>query len=86
MIKVLVRYCHVCRLVVVVAKKILAGDGPTLLCIWSKNWKSVPMNTVIMDLLLYKYCRICPDDFAVDMVASGQKTTIQHPELATFCL
>lgn len=76
MIKVLVMHCHGCRLVAVVAKKILAGDGPTLLCIWSKNCKSVPMNTVIMDLLPYKCCRICLDNSAVDITASRQKTMI----------
>lgn len=84
MIKVLVIYCHGCRLVVVAAKKILPGNGPTLLCIWSTNWKSVPMNIMIMNLLLYKYCRICPDNFGVDIIASQKKTAIQQLELATF--
>lgn len=77
-------FCDGSSLVVVAAKKILAGNGPTLLRIWSTNWKSVPMNILIMDLLLYIYCRNCPDNSAVDIAASRKKTTVQQPELATF--
>lgn len=84
MIKVLVMYCHGCRVVVVVAKRILADNGPILLCIWNANWKSVPINIEIMDLLLYKYYRIVLITLPLTSLLVGKKTTIQQPELATF--
>lgn len=65
---------------------ILAGDEAILPYIWSENWKLIPMNTVIMDLLLYKYCRICPENIVVDIIASRQNSTFQELQLATFCL